>query len=832
MNCSENILFNVNKPYQYTGDEVLSVKKNFGEAQIRFALGFPDEYGIGISNLGLKVLYHVINSRPEFLADRVYAPETDFITELQKSQMLLCGLETGKPLKDFDFIGFSLQYELAYPTVLKMLELGGISVKRTERGENEPIIVAGGPCCYNPAPMSDFIDIFLIGDGEDIILEICDCLKNCKNLSRKEKLEKLSQIEGVYSSEHKNKVKKRVAKLDYETIPIKSPVPYSTCVHDRSIIEIRRGCGRMCRFCQPGHVNLPIRERPAEDIIKAVKSSLKETGYDEYSLLSLSSNDYTNIIPVIKELTFELCEKKISVSLPSQRIDRYSEELAKLVRGIRKSAVTLAPEAGSQRLRNVINKNLSEEQILETVLHCYKSGADSVKLYFIIGLPTENDEDIRETAELLRKIRYRSVGLKNELGLKNPLHLTCTVSIFVPKPFTPFQRCGQNSAKEIKEKISLLLDLTSKIKNVKINYHNPFVSSLEAAFTRGGENFSNLVYSLYKKGAYLTSDDKNIDYELWKNVAKECGIDFEEEATKNYSKEEKLPWDCIDIGINKEWFDKEFEKALNAQTTFPCEFNCVNCGVCKNFGVHPSRDKIYEPKIPETVSKTDNEKYKYVIQLTKENSLKYLSHLDWQNTLIKSLFRSGLKMCFSQGFNPTPKISFAPALPLFVESLTEFIEIELAENYDENFVKKALTEALPKNSKVVKVCKISENIPAFDRLLQWAEYEFIPTKNLYDCDDLLYTVNEIFLSRENIFTEKKNKKGITKTIDIKPAIHRAGIKNGHLSLILKTGQNDEIPALRADLAINLLLPEIKFNIVRTKFFDENFNEITPEGLKK
>lgn len=828
----EKMLFEVNKPYQYAGGEYLSSGKSFENSDVKFVLAFPDGYEIGISNLGLKVLYGAINSHEGFYADRSCAPDFDFKEILEREKMLLYGLESKKPLKEFDFVGFSLQYELAYPTVLKMLSLGGISVKRDDRDENEPIIIAGGPCCYNPAPMSEFIDLFLIGDGEDLIVELAEKYKTLQGLSRKEKIRKLAEIEGVYAPSVNNSVKKRIAELRYDNIPITSPVPYSTCVHDRSIIEIRRGCGRMCRFCQPGHVNLPIRERKAEDIIKAVKLSTEKTGYDEYSLLSLSSNDYTNIEPVIEELNAELCERRVSVSLPSQRIDRYSEHLATLVRGIRKAAVTLAPEAGSQKLRNVINKNLTEEQIFETVLNCYKSGSDSIKLYFIAGLPTETDDDIRETAELLRRIRYRATGIKNELGLKNPLRLTCTMSIFVPKPFTPFQRHGQDSRARIREKLSLLLDLTSKIKNVKINYHNPFVSMLEAAFTRGDKRFSRLIYKLYEKNVYLSSDDKNLDFSLWEETAKECGIDFEKEATRFYGKDEDLPWGMIDTGIRKEWFDAEYEKALRAEATLPCEFNCVNCGVCGHFKVKPVRDGKYVAKAIQPDKKPeDEEKYKYRLQLTKENELRYLSHLDWQNTLIKSLYRSGLKLCFSRGFNPTPKISLGTALPVFLESLTEFVDIEIREKLPEEEVKAELSKVLPKNIRLLAVKEIPVNSTAFDRLAYTAEYEFYPLeKGLYDYDNLLYILNKRFFNREEILTEKKNKKGIINTINIKPSIMSIKADKEKLTMVLKTGQSTDIPALRADLAAKVLIPEIQFRIIRTKFFDERGKELTPEGF--
>lgn len=828
----KKILADVTKPYQYIGDEYLAYKKKMSDEDVSIVFAFPDKYEIGVSNLGVRVLYYVVNKEDGLVADRAYAPEFDCKDALEKNHVKLYAVESKKPLKGFDFVGFSLQYELAYPTVLKMLDLADIPVKRKERGENDPIIVAGGPCCFNPKPMSEFIDLFLIGDGEELNVELMKKYKEIRHLSRAEKLNELAKIKGVYSPILQNKTEKRICQLNNDNLPLTNPIPYSSCVHDRTIIEIRRGCGRMCRFCQPGHVTLPIRERKAEDIINAVNKATSITGYDEYSLLSLSSNDYTNIEPVIDDLTAMLCERKVSVSLPSQRIDRYNEHLAAVVRGIRKSTITLAPEAGSQRLRNVINKNLTEEQILSTVLNCYKTGADSIKLYFIMGLPTESKEDLEEMAKLLSTIRWKSQLIKKEMGLQNPLRLTCTLSIFVPKPFTPFQRHGQNTKEEIKEKLTYLLSLTDKIKNVKINYHNPFVSKLEAAFTRGDERYADLIYTLYKKGAYMTSWDEYLDYSMWEETAEECGISLDEEAAKQFSKDEVLPWEVIDIGIPRSWFEQEYEKALRNENTIPCEFNCVNCGVCRNFKTHKVIDKKYEKKtteqeLHEKLEEKHNEvPTRYRLKLTKEGSLKYLSHLDWQNTIIKSLYRSGLKLNFSQGFNPTPKISLGIALPVFVESVTEFIDIEFFDNIGKDELKEKLSKAFPSQIRVLDLKEIPRKEPSIDNTAEWAEYEFSPIeKDIYPVKSLLYDINAKFSENEEILIEKKNKKGIKRTIDIKPSIRSISERDNKIVMVLKAGQNQEIPSLRPDTAMELFKPEIKFDMKRTKFFDGSLEEI-------
>lgn len=852
MNCffreNNEALYNCTKPYQYVGGEFLSYNKDFDSAKVRYAFVFPDKYEIGISNLGVRVLYDVVNRHDGWMADRAYAPEGDF------KPKTLYGVESKRHLKDFDALGFSLQYELAYPTVLKLLEMSGIPYRNDMRGEDDPIIMAGGPCAYNPLPMADFIDVFMIGDGEDALREVCEILEKTKGLPRAERIKALVSPEaGRWSASIGGKVTKRIAQLEYETALKSYPIPFSTSVQDRAVVEIRRGCGRMCRFCQPGHVTLPLRERPAEDIIKITKELVKNTGYDEYSLLSLSSNDYKNINEVIKELAVDFNEKKISVSLPSQRIDGFNLELANLVQSVRKSTMTLAPEAGSQRLRNVIKKNITEDMILNAVLTLYENGWSRIKFYFICGLPTETLEDMDEMANLLNKIKYRARLLKREKSINHGLDITCTLSIFVPKPFTPFQWCGQMDLKEVSEHIRYLKEKTKHIKGLKINYHEDVISQIEAVLTRGNKSLCKYIEALYKKGCYLDAWGEYFKENIWHETAKELGIDLVELAKHQYSTDEELAWDFIDTGIDKSWLVNEYNLAITPcpDATQPsvvptCEKQCVNCGVCKNLKTHKVIAKPFkasekaqhlkiEHKDPTTINGYDKEVYKYRIKLTKTGILKYFSHLDWQNTFFKAIARTNLDVVYSLGYNPSMKVSMGVALPLFAESDGELVDVELFNDLTEDELKLKLEKVLPKESKIISIVKIPKNAPAIDITAQWAEYKVdIFNKSLYDFESLRYNTDKV-LSSEEIFIEKKNKKGLIKKTDVKKSIKSYRFEDESLFIVLKTGQsaiNKEdgtveagIPALRADVLMNLIASGVTFNIKRTRFFDKDLQEL-------
>ena len=583
----ENLLYQTERPSRYIGDEFGSYDKDFNSAQGKFLFVFPDKYEIGISNFGHKIIYDLINKRSNLLCDRLYAPDKDFLELLEKNNKEIYALESKRKPKEFDIVGFGLQYEMCYTTVLKLLEMSDIPVFNEDRNNSHPIIMAGGPCTSNPKPMSKFIDIFIIGDGEDVDIEVLEKYIQLKNkMPRDEIIKELAKIEGVYAPLLNNKTNKRIAQLTYENHPINSPIPHFASVHDRAIIELRRGCGRLCRFCQASHINLPIRERKKDDIVKLAKEYVKNTGYDEYSLLSLSSNDHGKIEEILSDLSCHFRGTGINVSLPSQRADRFSLELAKLAQSEKKATVTIAPEAGTQRMRDVINKNLSQEQIINATISCIKNGWNKIKYYFVIGLPFETYDDLKGIVDLIESVNLAC----RENGLKYP-QITCSISVFVPKPHTPFQWARQNTILEIQDKIKYLRELKDKIKNVKFNFHNPKMSQLEAFFTRGDEKLSDFIYELYKAGSYLDSWDENLDFDLYQKIAQKLNIDIEKEASKEFLSDEILPWDNIFYGVNKSWLLDEYNKAKNSTATIPCEVKCNNCGVCSNFKTKKILDK-------------------------------------------------------------------------------------------------------------------------------------------------------------------------------------------------------------------------------------------------
>ncbi|MDR0984112.1 MAG: TIGR03960 family B12-binding radical SAM protein [Ruminococcus sp.] len=511
MQSIEKILIKVQKPSRYTGGEFGSIVKE--KSDVKFALCFPDLYDIGMSNSAIQILYYLINEKTNYSCERVFAPWIDFEEQLREKDIPLYSLESKTNVSDFDIIGFSLGYELCYTNVLNMLNLSKIPLYRRERPTLKNLVIAGGVCCANPAPLSDFIDIFVYGDGEEVIVEILDLYNKCKkdDISKSEFLNSAAKISGVYVPEIGNDFKRRVVKdLDTVYFPDKFIIPNCQIVHERASVEILRGCRRGCKFCQACFVNSPFREKSKDVVISQAKALCENTGYDELSLLSLSSGDHSQIDEIMGELVEYTTENNINLTLPSLRIDNFSDTMLEKLRAVRKSGLTFAPEAGTQRLRDVINKNINEEEIFAACKKMFESGVTSVKLYFMIGLPTETDEDIIGISDLCDKIVY---FYQKVTGRKN-ISISISVSTFVPKPKTPFENAVQNSTDEIIRKQNLLKSVINRSK-VKLSYHDPYSSKIEWLLAGGGAEMCDVIYNVWKNGAKFDSWNECFNYEIW-----------------------------------------------------------------------------------------------------------------------------------------------------------------------------------------------------------------------------------------------------------------------------------------------------------------------------
>lgn len=598
----EKLLLKVQKPGRYVGGEMNSIIKDKNKVDVRFAFCFPDVYEVGMSHLGMKILYSLFNSKEHIWCERVFAPWIDMEELMVKNNIPLYALESGDPLSDFDFIGFTLQYELSFTNILNMLKLGGIPIKTKDRTELKNIVCAGGPCACNPEPIADFIDLFFIGEGEEVDLEVIELYRECRKNgdSKQAFLEKAAQIKGVYvpslykveynsdntvktvTAMHNapQKIEKRLMmNMDDCYYPENFVVPMIEIVHDRAMEEIFRGCIRGCRFCQAGFLYRPVREKSAEVINNQCKVLCNNTGYDEVSLSSLSSSDYTKIEELLGKLTEWSKNEKVSISLPSLRVDGFNDEIISKIKTVRKSGLTFAPEAGTQRLRNVINKNVLEDELMETCSKAFNGGWTKVKLYFMIGLPTETDEDVCGIADLGQKVVDAYYKCENRTKGKG-VSVTLSTSSFVPKPFTPFQWEPQDTEESLKAK-QRLVKSSIKTKKITYNYHDSSTSFLEAVFARGDRRLCKVMELACKRGFHFDGWGDCFSLDNWLQLFKECGIDPEFYANRKRSFDEVLPWDHIDYGVTKEFLINECKKAYNGETTFNCRQKCSNCGANK-----------------------------------------------------------------------------------------------------------------------------------------------------------------------------------------------------------------------------------------------------------
>ncbi|QIB26275.1 TIGR03960 family B12-binding radical SAM protein [Caloranaerobacter azorensis] len=601
----DKILSRVEKPARYIGNEINSYSKDTKDVKVRFAFAFPDIYEVGMSHLGLHILYSLLNEREDVFCERVFAPWVDMEYELRKHNIPLYALESKEPINKFDFVGFTLQYEMSYTNVLNMLDLAHIPLLSKDRKEEDPFIVAGGPCVYNPEPLADIIDFFVIGESEELILEIIEVYKKWKesNRTREEFLEEISQIQGVYvpkfyeviynqdgtikefkpkSEKYPSVIKKRIIKnLDEAHFPDRVIVPYIETVHDRVMLEIFRGCTRGCRFCQAGMIYRPVRERSVDKLLDYAQKLVETTGHEEISLSSLSTSDYSRLEELVKSLINKFKDKRIGLSLPSLRLDSFSLDIIQEIQKVRKTGLTFAPEAGSQRLRDIINKGINEEDLINSVRDAFYLGWSTVKLYFMIGLPYENYDDILGIKDLAYKVKDIYFGLPKDKR-KGNLKVTVSTSCFVPKPFTPFQWFGQNTVETFKEKQRFLAN-NIRDKKITYNFHDSELSFLEAVFARGDRRLSKALIRAWQKGCKFDGWADHFNYEKWMETFRETGIDPSFYANRHREYNEILPWDFIDVGVSKKYLINENEKAKKGILTRDCRKGCTGCGINISF---------------------------------------------------------------------------------------------------------------------------------------------------------------------------------------------------------------------------------------------------------
>ncbi len=604
LKLNDTLLHSVAKPARYTGGEWNIVRKDPGKTPVRFALVLPDVYEVGMSNLGLKILYGILNDREDTYAERAYCPWPDMEAVMREAEAPLCSLETHTPLRDFDAVGFSLQYEMTYSNILTMLDLGGIPLESGSRSDADPVIVGGGPCAYNPEPLADFFDCFVIGEGEDVIGEMAATIASWKQGGRQGGravlLKLLAKLDGIYVPAFYHAelpedgsflqvapstdfapltvTKRVVADLDSASFPTRPIVPYLETVHDRIMLELFRGCTRGCRFCQAGVIYRPVRERKPETLLRLAQELADNTGYDEISLVSLSSADYSCLKGLANDLLTRFAPQRVSLSLPSLRIDSFSIELANEIQKVRRSGLTFAPEAGTQRLRDVINKGVTEADLFEAAGAAFRSGWSGIKLYFMIGLPTETDEDVLAIADLARKVLALSRNVRNR-------KVTVSVSTFVPKAHTPFQWVPQLSIAEMERRQSLLR-AAFRDRSISFNWHDPQTSRLEGVFARGDRRVGRVLLEAWRRGARFDGWSEHFRPDIWEDAFVAAGIDPDFYTVRNRIIGESLPWSHIQCGASQAWLAEEWARAMSGSLTHDCrDGECTGCGVCQDLGV-------------------------------------------------------------------------------------------------------------------------------------------------------------------------------------------------------------------------------------------------------
>ncbi|MBW2430564.1 MAG: TIGR03960 family B12-binding radical SAM protein [Deltaproteobacteria bacterium] len=776
----------VEKPSRYLGSEINIIKKDLNRVQLRFALAFPDLYEIGTSHFGMQILYNILNSDPDIAAERVFAPGVDMEVLLRNTGQALFSLESREPLNRFDIIGFSLLYELNYTNVLTILDLANIPFLASERDQSHPIIIGGGPCTCNPEPIADFFDAVVVGDGENVIMQMATEWRHWKNGGCGDKtslLQSWSLIEGVYIPSFfdpkfddrgfqileprfsRPAAVRRAIVDDLERTPFpENPIiPYGKPVHDRLRLEISRGCTRGCRFCQAGMIYRPVRERSPEQLMTLSANSLAATGYEDLSLLSLSTGDYGCIAPLLERLMARFASDNVAVSLPSLRAGTLTPELMELIKQVRKTGFTIAPEAGSQRLRDVINKNISEKEIIDTVQDAFRLGWQVIKLYFMIGLPTETEDDLKALIDMARKL-IKINGLNRNRGKIN-----VSVATFIPKAHTPFQWARQISVAESKSKINWIRNQL-KIPGIQFKWQDPEVSQLEGLWARGDRRLSRLLIAAYKKGCKFDGWSDKFNYGLWLEAFAEAGVDPAFFAARMRDVAEPLPWDHIDNRVSKSFLKQQWQKALESKFTDDCRQGaCHQCGTCD---FEKIKVKTYRPREEywpscELQKGKDTDFKTLCVFYSKQGQAKYFGHLEMVNIFIRALKRAQIPLKYSQGFHPKPKISFDDPLPIGVESEQERFRMTVPGCINPATVTHQLNSHLPAGLVIVSCQFVA--LPAKSKAPSVSAYRVILRDGEFNENNVV-----TFKNSSDFAICLSNRKGKLKKINLKDMV--VGIK--------------------------------------------------------